>query len=72
MRNKSFSKTNTKINISSKNLDMSHHSKNNSSVNLNFDNNEDNEQMKFLEKYKQTLSKVDDDLKKLGVTFSDK
>ena len=33
---------------------------------------EDNEQLKFLEKYKQTLSKVDDDLKKFGVTIYNK
>lgn len=64
-------KSNNKGN-STKNLDISHHSKNNSSIILNFENSEDTEQLKFLEKYKQTLSRVDEDLKKLGVTVYNK
>ena len=66
------SKKNSKDNSLNKKLNTSYHSKNNSSISINFENNEDNEQLKFLEKYRQTLTKVDEDLKKFGNTLFNK
>ena len=66
------SRKNSKDNNIIKKLNTSYHSKNNSSISVNFENNEDNDQLKFLEKYRQTLTKVDEDLKKFGNTLFNK